>query len=779
MKKGVKFWPILAILLISILIFAKFITKGIYPIPSDLLVSFYFPWYSGSWDGYSPWTTHKASIGDDSLRQQVPWIKVGYDQIKKGNLPFWNPYNFAGTPHLANIQAFIFYPLNFVFLIFPLLSAWSLLIFMQFFLGMFFFYLFLKKVGLNTYAALLASMSFVFSSFFLFNSEINIINHTIIWMPLILYSIESAKEKFQARYFLIATFAFCAMLLGGHNQTALFGIILIILYAIFIGGRKSIWIAASFIFSIFLTAFQLIPSLELFLSAPLGIHHPIFNNFLMPPQNLITFLAPDFFGSAATNNFWSKLYGDGTPHIGVITIIFAAYSLLNLRDKRAKFFALTTFVSLLFVMPSPLSAFVNFAPIPILSGAPPVRAIVITSFALAFLAAYGLDKFTKSKNPVSIMKLIAVFFALYTILLLYVLISIKTGKDSTTVANFKISLRNLVIPIFTFGSFLVMTLLLLRTKASKIYLIAILVLSLGPFLYSANKILPFSKKAFFFPQHPVIDFLKSDELSRFYGIDTAMFTTNFASYYQIQSPEGYGVLRLKRYAELIAAAKGGKIPEKYERADATFPQLENGYRKRIFDLLGVKYFLDKNDMEEKSWNPEPERFPGDRVELTWQQGKFKIYKRQDALPRYFQTTSFNITNEGETIQKIYDKNFDLKTLLIENSPNIPISSEADFTIPQLIEYSPNVVRFKTDSQHSSLLFLSDVYSSGWNAFVDNTKVPIIRTDYTFRSVAVPEGQHEVIFKYQPVSFKIGLVVSFTSLLILLITSKIQYSKKKF
>jgi len=56
---------ILIIFLVTCLIFFKIPFKGLYPIPGDLLVSFYFPWYSGSWEGYNPWTIHKNYQKDD------------------------------------------------------------------------------------------------------------------------------------------------------------------------------------------------------------------------------------------------------------------------------------------------------------------------------------------------------------------------------------------------------------------------------------------------------------------------------------------------------------------------------------------------------------------------------------------------------------------------------------------------------------------------------------------------------------------------------------------
>lgn len=784
--KLAKLWPFIIIAVICFLIFSKFFVKGLYPVPGDLLASFYFPWYSGGWEGYNPWTTHKATIGDDSLRQQIPWVKLGFDEIKKGNMPLWNPYNFSGTPHLANIQAFIFYPLNFAFLLLPLLYAWSLLIFMQFFLGMIFFYLFLKKIKISTYPALLASASFVFSSFFVFNSQINIIGHSIIWMPLILYSYESLKEKFQARYLIICSFAFCATILGGNTQSAVYALLLSFAYVFFMDiGRKpkrkaALLILGSFIFALLLTSFQLIPTLELYLNSPLGTRHPQFDKFLMPPKNLITFLAPDFFGNPATNNFWARLYGDGTPHIGIIPIIFAVFALFNLRDLRAQFFTITTVVSLLFIMPSPLSWLIKVAGIPVLSGSPPVRAAYITTFCLSFLAAYGLNSFLKNhKSAKSFIKTLGLFIVTYGLVWIYVLVTIKTNKDPQNILNFKISLRNLIIPSTTFGLFLIVTFTYLKFKQKKIFLIAIFTLTILPFLYTTNKVIPFSPKQFFFPNHPIISYLKSDDISRFYGIDTARFDTNFASYFGIYSPEGYGILRVKRYAQLVAASADGKIPNSYERADAIFPNKENDYRKRAFDLLGVKYFLDKNDLENKDWNPEPDRFPADNIKLIWQQGKFKIYERKDALPRYFQTTHYSVLKDEEIIPKIYDRNFDLKTVLLEKEPNIQIENINQFAIPKLESYEPNSLKFKTDTSYSSLLFLSDAYENGWKSYIDGQEAPILRADYAFRSVAVPKGSHEVVFKYQPKSFIWGSIISLISLALVIIFVKIEHAKRKF
>src|SRR3989338_10736825 len=114
MKKGfiAQILPLLFIFAVTCLIFFKIFLKGFYPVPGDLLVSFYFPWYSGSWEGYNPWTTRKELLGADAVRQIYPWKEFALSQFKNLQIPSWNPYTFSGQPLFANFQSSVFYPLN-------------------------------------------------------------------------------------------------------------------------------------------------------------------------------------------------------------------------------------------------------------------------------------------------------------------------------------------------------------------------------------------------------------------------------------------------------------------------------------------------------------------------------------------------------------------------------------------------------------------------------------------------------------------------------------------
>ncbi|EKD87391.1 MAG: hypothetical protein ACD_36C00102G0001, partial [uncultured bacterium] len=75
------------------------------------------------------------------------------------------------------------------------------------------------------------------------------------------------------------------------------------------------------------------------------------------------------------------------------------------------------------------------------------------------------------------------------------------------------------------------------------------------------------------------------------------------------------------------------------------------------------------------------------------------------------------------------------------------------------------VTISTETSGTSLLFLSDSYYPGWQAYVDDIKTPIYRANFIFRAVSVPEGTHTVRFVYDPLSWKLGLYLSSAGILI--------------
>jgi uncharacterized membrane protein YfhO len=89
---------------------------------------------------------------------------------------------------------------------------------------------------------------------------------------------------------------------------------------------------------------------------------------------------------------------------------------------------------------------------------------------------------------------------------------------------------------------------------------------------------------------------------------------------------------------------------------------------------------------------------------------------------------------------------------LENSKKIADSTQ---TIT-LLHYQPNRMQYKVDSKKSGVAVFSEVYyPKGWKAFVDDTEVPIYRTNYVLRAIDVPANAQKIVFVFDPEVVKSG------------------------
>jgi len=88
------------------------------------------------------------------------------------------------------------------------------------------------------------------------------------------------------------------------------------------------------------------------------------------------------------------------------------------------------------------------------------------------------------------------------------------------------------------------------------------------------------------------------------------------------------------------------------------------------------------------------------------------------------------------------------------------------------DYQINDVLIKTQVDQPGWLVLNDSYFTGWMAFRVNadqseTEIPITRAYGNFRAVQIDAGEQTIHFKYSPMSFKLGLFISFMAWMIVI------------
>jgi len=783
-----KMLPILLFIILTAVMFYPVFLKGRIPFPGDLLLAEYQPWKSYSYNGIAPGgIPHKAQYFD-ALRQMYPWQSLVTSIIQKKQFPLWNPYNFSGAPLFANVQSSVLYPPKLLYLILPQHIVWTILVMLQPFLSMLFMFWYMRTVVCSKKSALISAISYAFCLFASTFLEYNTINHILYLLPLSLVCIEHLKNRFRISYALLLIISVGIGVFAGHIQVWGGFIAFLLLYtAIRLfsdnGNTKRVRLFFKIVLLLFLgigiSAVQLLPTIELILQSA-RTNQPynfLIEHLLLQPYQLILYLIPDLFGNPANRNYLlSDSYPAKSLYIGLVPFIFALCTVWSVKKNEIiKTFWLLFIIIGLCIVRSPISGLFYRIPIPFLSTSSPSNYIFLLSASLSVLAGFGIDAINK-KNSAFIIRILLTLFSVF-------ILTFLIAKQQ----HFAISIKNY---IFSFGLFLLASAILFIQlhipKARFICVVALLILTCTDLFYFFHKFNPFIPVSYLYPNNSFAMWLtQKSGYDRVWGYGSAGLQENIASQLRYYSSEGYDPLYPKRYGQLIQSSKNGSIVTEFTnqtRSDAVIhpgwgqtDMATNPYRLKLLALAGTKYIITRIE------DPISEQtFPISLFDLSDQFNGWRIFRYKQALPRTFIAHTYTLfSSDQEFQQTFFDPSFDPKTtILLEEDPNITISDIPLIATAVIKSSDANTITITTTSNQSALLFLSDTYYPGWNAYVDSIKTPIYRAHYTFRAVAIPQGEHRVEFRYEPDSFLIGLKISIACIMLTLTYLLLRKSHEK-
>jgi hypothetical protein len=772
-KKLFKTWYL--ILIFTALFFRK-IVFGLVPIPFELLVKWFFPYNSGGWQAIGIWDKYKGGqYASDAIRQLYPWKELAIEIMSRGQLPLWNPYNFSGTPLLANAQTAIFYPLNIIFFIIPSFAwAWAVYIMLPILLSGLFMFKFLTTIKTGKFGATFGSLAFASSGYIVSWLEWGVVAHSIIWLPLSLYSVNRWIVRAEKKFLILLIISLSSTVFAGYPQGSAYSIITVFSYFLFLLIKKkkskrrqlAFPTLTSALFVIGITAVQWIPTTELFINSAMkgNVSQTLSREAAMPLPHFATLLAPDYFGNRVTENYWAKTfsnldYMDADLFTGVSLFSMAVFAFIS--RKKIKLFRWIFMVLVLGVFlgsKNPASALVANLGIPVISTGAASEALIMTIFGTWCLGAMGFSQFRRHYDRKKF------FYSLGIVAILLFVLSIGTFFVNSEFAT--ISRRNLVIPFATFFAFSTVVILFSKQLINKSLTgFFIIILIAAELLLHANKILPFSSTAFAFPQHLLIEELrKKADLNRIAGFWESEITTNFHTAFRLYSAEGYDPLYIRRYGEFITSAKEDKLEKNIPRADADITMENEANRDRILDLSSIKYIPAKLTDPSQTWEEEPLKYNPERYKLVWQQDKFKIYENFHSLPRASLYYDWQIIqNDEDIINVLYDPQHNIhKQVILESDPGIEKKDNGKGEA-RIITYDSNQIQIETDSNQPAVLLLTDSYYPGWTAEVDGSFKDILRANYTFKAIVIPTGKHTIKVSYRPSSIKLGITISTISI----------------
>jgi hypothetical protein len=714
--------------------------------------------------------------------------------LKRGVVPLWNPHLYLGMPFAADNQSGLFYPINLLFfLLTPQLSyeAVELMAVCHVFLAGLFAYIFLRDTAsfrvvkrtlhpnsptptVGRIPAVAGSIAYMFSDLFVVHpGNLNIIA-TAAWLPLVLWCFRRAVARHRWGWAGASGVILGVAALVGHAQMFLYVGMSAALYAFFeiglhhqegwranLGRLGKLGVMGAIAFGV--AALSLIPAYDLtHYTVRSSMDYSEASEFAIPPAGLVSILVPGFFGRG-TGPFWGPWLRTEMGYVGILPLVLALIALVLSwrRHALSRFLLLLGTVGFLIAL-GPHTALHGwtYALIPFFRQLRvPARAIFLFDFAVAMLAAGGLDLLL---HPLSRSTRRGLAFltrgmlwaggvlALVGVPLLgHAVIVSRMSVPPDVLAQHAASMGSLVFTVLLLGA-AVGGLVLRQTGLIRSLVLGVLatfviafdLLSLGAYIEAE-------------PNDPLVGY-RHDQALAFLGADSEVYrveTTNeihgnwapdWALLYEMDDLNGiWNPLRLGAYDVLTWVGIGRGDP--------------------FYRLYNVKYLITSRD------TPVPDHF-----DVVFEDGAQVIYRDGRALPRAFVVyETLFVNGDIDALGKARSPDFDPagQIVLKWDSGATPIVDaaleEREYSV-QILERGPNHIDFEVVTSAEGYLFVSEMWMPGWVAYVDRAEQPVLQANYTFRAVHVPAGSHQVHMVYRPRPWLIGLGVSIATVVALVI-----------
>ncbi len=732
----------------------------------------------------------------DALTLTHPWRLYNSDLLSRGEMPFWNPYIFAGYPHLAALQSHAVYPLAAVFDLWDPVAgiAWSMALHLGLAGTLMFLFLCRLRVGLA--AATLGGVLFELNGFFLVRMSAPSYVFTGIWAPLVLIGFDDLIRRGDWRSSWKIVLAACFSLLGGHPQ--IFVLIMLIGggYALLrawpllhqvspraLAGRF-VQLALAVALGVGLAGAQLLPFLELVgETARSPIDFSSYRKLALPPAVLGQALVPDAFGHPVDRSYWllaAERYIDAAPEAqrvwgwnycgenlftGVAPLVLAFFALIRLRSPVALYFGALAAFSLLVVFGAPGVLRLVYELVPTFQHSRSDRIIYVYMLALSVLAPLGWAGATgwrAAKEPPRVASWLARALIVLPVMpaLLQTLLSAEKrdsyrrflafARDQASAQSDVLvpqAIEAVVIALAAAGLLVAVGRWPHRRALAWSAALVLIVVPLCRFGWRFNPV----QKPPLFPASPVIERLRQEvgELDRMARVGAAAFPSNIGQTLGLFDVHGSSAAALAPYVRLVQAADARAVnKQKYFRRFHDSAVLESP----LLDYLGAGLILGGPSLP----LPQLADFPAGLA--------FRVYRNPQRLPRFFlvdRVEPYRTAEEG--VRRFLSPEFEPgRVALVESSDAGVLAEREDppdgriADTVNVVSYGAHSIELEVKAAGERLLVSSEVDYPGWEVEIDGARQPKVLVNTAFRGVRVTAGEHRVRFHFIPRSFVLGL-----------------------
>jgi len=713
--------------------------------------------------------------GGDLWGQLYPVWSYVSRWLRRGSFPLWSTQMMAGDPIIAEAQYGLLNPLNWPMFLFSPIPAWivSTRAIVSLWLAGAGLYLYLRRAPvwrLSQPAALLGAIAYLGSDPFISHLGHPQFNDTMAWVPWILLGLEYAART--RRAIPLTGLALGLLLLAGHGQAALYALVLIAAYGLWLvtrggfqhqffkkpaespssgtaltrlrrfislikWGNAEVFKLTEHIFhragrlvlvgvlAVGVAAPGLLPTLERLPHTDRAAVPPDGGEYEFQLGMWIDFITPWFHGRGV-KGFWGPWDRVETGYIGVVALALATLGIVsNWKQPRTWALLITGFAATLFAMghQGPLYPLVDNLPL-FNATWKTGRAIYIVSLVLALGAALGLETLRHKCNVHIWVIGIAV-----SSLLLWTRSTNLAGEapQGSPYIQAVAGLRLAAVMLFATSA------LGLAAIHSQLWTPIALGLLLLTELTATSAFADVEPPPIQSDPHvAAIDYLRADP--GWFRVDVdgkarGLWSPAAVMAAGFEVPQGTGnPMELVAYTQFYWA-----VP--YKGAPA-------------YQILGAKYIITPKDA-----------LPGgDGIWPVFTQDLLiDIHLNTNALTRVWLIyNTLPVTTLEEAYSLIFSSDFKpTRTATIRDGPKL--NGDGQGTL-QVLAYSPNRVAIEVDTDQTALLVLSDLQYPGWQAFVDQNPATLYTTNGLFRGVIIPPGEHHVEMRFFPLSLRLGLAL---------------------
>jgi hypothetical protein len=524
-----------------------------------------------------------------------------------------------------------------------------------------------------------------------------------------------------------------------------------------------------------------------------GLDYEYATSWSLHPAEMLTFIVPFSFGFGVQAYHGHMPFTDYPNYVGLAVMFFALAALFLVKTRYVRFL-------LFIIVVATLVAFGKYLPVlynPLFRWLPffnkfrvPVMVLIVQQIALVLLFAIGLtammrQDLSRGRQLALRGTIIAAVFLLVALVTRDFWINQYAGSIAPKLkfvrsvaeqtAYSRLAADHLHKDLIKIGVMLVALCGLFfaffrgALKAAPLAVLVVVIAAVDLFMIDQYILRPYK----LFPgSRPIIKakserdrFRQPDAVINFLKQDKSLYRVFPRSHSSVPLERDFQEFHSNRYMNFGIASIGGYHAAKLSIYQE-FLEMMDGVLNRgdynIINMLNVKYLV--------LANPLPENLPFEQV---WEGKNYRgerriVYHNPWVLPRAFFVDEYRVASGKEALATLASAGGvdTSRMVLLEKAPSIePRSREGASATVSAYEF--NEIRLNASLASPALLVLSEVFYPAWKVFVDGSEGEIIRANHILRAVALPEGDHEVVFRYDSSLLKRSFVVSVATFIIAL------------